>query len=410
MSKFIRILLIWLPLVAFFFLQFMLRVSPNVMADAILAHFQINATNFGMLMSLYYMGYACMQIPIGLLLDMYGARYIACIGALLCAVGGFLFAYTDHWSVGLFARLIIGMGSSGAFISASKVIRLWFPEKYFSLFVACTVTLGMMGAFAGGKPTAVLVEAYGWQKTLIFISLITLLVGISIFALVKNTPAEDSMREQFFQKDFWLNFFQILKEKNILWIAFLGALLTGPLCAFADVWGVSYLVHVYGLEKTDAAEACSSIYIGFAIGGPILAFIASQYNIYKRLIALSGISMAAALLIIMFGGIAYKILVTTCFFMGMFCAYQILLFSLVLESIPKKISGIMLGCINTINMLSGLFFLPIIGLLLDAFWEGESAGGVRLYSSFAYNIAFSTILVGLVSGSIGFLLLKEKKI
>ncbi|MEI8320916.1 MAG: MFS transporter [Alphaproteobacteria bacterium] len=409
MNKFIRIFFMWLPLVAFFFLQFMLRVSPNVMADDILNHFEINATSFGLLMSLYYMGYAGMQIPIGLLLDMYGPRYIAAAGALLCALGGILFAYTDDWVLALLSRLMIGMGSSAAFISASKVLRLWFPEKHFSLFMACTVTVGLLGAFAGGKPTAEWVQHYGWQNTLLFICLALFLISVFIYACVQNTPHDQGAKFEILEKGFLKNFGRLMVKENILWVAFFGALLTGPLCAFADVWGVSYLVHVYGLTKPDAAEACSMIYVGMATGGPVLAILGTQRDLYRKIIALSGAIMALALLMIMFINFSYPALVTFLFVVGIFCSYQILVFALVTANIPKKLSGVMVGSVNTINMLSGLVYLPIIGFLLDMCWEGALVNEVRIYSPFAYKIAFSTIIIGLIIGACGFVFLDRLK-
>ncbi len=384
----------------------MLRVSPNVMADDILQHFQINATNFGLLMSLYYMGYAGMQIPIGLLLDMYGPRYVATTGALLCAMGGLLFASTDHWYLALLSRLMIGMGSSAAFISTSKVIRLWFPEKYFSIFVAFTVTLGLLGAFSGGKPTAQWVALYGWKYTLLGMSFATLAVSAFIYMLVKNSHKEES-QHTVLEKGFFKSLISLMIEKQILWVAFFGALLTGPLCAFADVWGVSYLVHAYGLDKPRAAEACAIIYIGMAAGGPLLAFFGSQHHLYKKVISLSGAVMAAVLIGILSVKMDYKTLIAALFIMGVFCSYHILMFALVLEDVPKKISGVMVGFVNTINMLSGLFYLPIIGFLLDTCWTGQMLNGTRIYSAGAYKVAFSVIIIGLIIGAIGFLLLRN---
>jgi len=65
----------------------------------------------------------------------------------------------------------------------------------------------------------------------------------------------------------------------------------------------------------------------------------------------------------------YKTLLALLFVMGVFCSYQILIFALVLENVPKKISG----CVNTINMLSGLVYLPLIGFLLDTCWTGDTS-------------------------------------
>ncbi|UNM06038.1 MAG: MFS transporter [Holosporaceae bacterium] len=88
------------------------------MTKEILLHFQITATDFGILTSLYYLGYAVMQVPIGAFLDRYGPRYIASSFVLLCALGAILFAFATNWTIALIARFMIGVGSSGAYISS----------------------------------------------------------------------------------------------------------------------------------------------------------------------------------------------------------------------------------------------------------------------------------------------------
>ncbi|NDD67503.1 MFS transporter, partial [bacterium] len=77
----------WLLPLMFFAYQFVLRLWPSLLMSQIMQQFAIDATAFGVLVSVYYYGYAGMQIPIAILLDKYGPRYVIAACALLCGIG-----------------------------------------------------------------------------------------------------------------------------------------------------------------------------------------------------------------------------------------------------------------------------------------------------------------------------------
>ena len=64
----------WLMAVTFFAFQFVLRLDPGLVMPEIMGKFQVDATSFGVLSAAYYLGYAGMQIPVGILLDRYNPR------------------------------------------------------------------------------------------------------------------------------------------------------------------------------------------------------------------------------------------------------------------------------------------------------------------------------------------------
>jgi len=105
-----------------------------------------DATLFGMLSCMV----ACLLF--GYYADKCGSKETLVVGCFLIlglAIPIFMVLTAETWLAVLGAHILLG-----AFISTSKIIRLWFPEKYFFIFVAFTVTLGLLGVFAGGKPTA----------------------------------------------------------------------------------------------------------------------------------------------------------------------------------------------------------------------------------------------------------------
>ena len=69
-----RAWLIWVVAALFYAYEFFIRISPAVMVNSLMHSFALDAAALGSLSAFYYYAYACMQIPVGMLLDRYGIR------------------------------------------------------------------------------------------------------------------------------------------------------------------------------------------------------------------------------------------------------------------------------------------------------------------------------------------------
>ena len=70
--------------------------------------------------------YVLMQIPVGLLIDRFGARRVLFSGLSLMTVGQIGFAFADSYGTALAARLLVGIGDAMVFISVLRLVVAWF--------------------------------------------------------------------------------------------------------------------------------------------------------------------------------------------------------------------------------------------------------------------------------------------
>ena len=146
--------IMWFFTSLFFAFQFIIRVFPGLCVPELMNKFQINATEFGLLSSMYYYGYAGMQIPMALLLDRFGPRLIVSLCCFICSASIFLFYWAENWYLVLFARFLIGAVSAAGFLGTFKVISLWFPFSTYTRMFGLTNTVGLLGAVYGGRPVS----------------------------------------------------------------------------------------------------------------------------------------------------------------------------------------------------------------------------------------------------------------
>ena len=399
----------WTLTVAFFAYQFVLRVSPGVMMQDIITKFHIDASTFGWLTAFYYLGYAGMQIPVGMLLDRYNPRYIigACI--ILCSLGMVSFIYADHWLIALLGRFSIGAGSAAGFLGTCKILRAWFRNDQYAYMVGFTVTIGLVGAVGGGFPVSVASQKWGGHATLLGLTIIGFVLALMVIIFLYIPKIKEEQEEQEEKQSITAQITGLFKEPTILFMGLSSGLMVGVLGGFSDVWGVPYLMADYGFSKDNAAFLNSLIYVGLAIGGPLLAFISEKYKCSIGLTLFSGLGMAVTVLLLL-GGFASSEFVCGALLLiaGILCGYQVLILTLVSRMVHSNAVGLTTALANCLNVVFGFVFLASIGLIMDYFWLGELENGLRVYDVKAYKMALSTVPIASILGAVWFWTMKRK--
>ena len=257
-------ILMWSAAVLFYLYQYILRVSPGGMMEEVMGGFQIDAHWFGILCSAATYFYAALQVPAGMLSDLFGARRMILISIIACVAGITLFSTTDNFWIAYVGRILIGSGSACAFLCVSKISSDWFPVDKKTIMFALTVTMGTLGAMFGGKPIVYLTNSYGWQQTLQFLA--ALGVGILIinyFFLSPNKGPYGGDIED--KRETMIGILAVFKSKFCWMYAIVALGIYLSISVFADLWGVSFLVLKYGLTREDAAFVNSIIYFGPAL-------------------------------------------------------------------------------------------------------------------------------------------------
>ena len=392
--------LMWGLATTFFAFQFIIRIVPGLVMPDLMQKFHINATSFGFFASLYYLGYAGMQIPMAWLLDKFGPRIVISSCALICAVGTILLVHTDYWFVALICRFLIGASSAAGFLGTSKLTLLWFPTKLYAKMIALNCTFGLMGALYAGKPMSILVHKFGWDTVLLAVGLVGLSMTVVFFLLIRS-PNQTTRALQN-DTNILKNIITIITDKRIIIIAIANLLMVGTLEGFADVWGVSYLTITRNVSKSDAASFTSAIFLGMIFGAPILAYIADIIKSEFKVVSTAGFFLAVIFFIVLSlnTNLDDWVLYILLFLAGILCSYQVIIFSIGASLVPPYLSAITVAFLNCVNMLGGSFFHGIIGYMMDYFYNGHIENNLPVYNAITYTYALSIIPIAAMIGSI----------
>lgn len=384
-NSYTRAWIIWSIAAIFYLYEMILRVSPSVMTNDLMAYYDVTSTMLGVLISCYYYSYTLLQVPCGLILDKLGPRNLIALSSLFCAMGSLLFSMTNEIYIAQIGRFFVGAGSACAFISCLQIATSLFPKKYFVLIAGITNMMGTLGGLFGGLPVAKSVNSIGWQNTTLYLSLFGIFLIILVFIFIPKKIEhidEDSKNH--------ISIVSILRKVIINKQVILSGLIAGfmylPISAFSELWAVPFFMTKYNVNNEIASIASAVLFVGVAIGSIILAIVAKKIQSYMKTIRFSAIGVAILFIPLIYISYSIYISFSIVFIIGLLTGAQVINFTCAKNNSTLETSGTTIAFTNGIVMLIGSVFQPILGVFLDFFWNGSvSESGMRVYEISTYQ-------------------------
>ena len=383
----------------FYCYEYLLRMSPSVMTGKLMASFGISAGVLGNYVAYYYYIYTPMQLPVGVLMDRYGPRRLLTLACLLCVVGSFWFAHAHVGSALGGSRLLTGLGSAFAFVGVLKLASVWLPENRFALAAGLATTLGTIGGMIGDDLISTIASHHGWRDSISYFGYIGLVLAFIIFFCMRDKPKKSPVIQNHqptmtFRKlmpDVWS-----LIKNPLIWVTGIaGCLSYLPASAFAELWGVPFLKTAYGMDTRAAASAISIVFLGLAIGNPVIGWISDKIR-QRRMPFLIGAIFAGILaaILVYVPNLSKAELYAVLFLFGFFSSVETLVFAIGREVSHADVAGTAVAFMNMLVMVGGIVFQPLIGILLDSRWNGVKVNHAPVFSVSNYHFALFALPVG----------------
>lgn len=184
----------WLALLFFLIglIAYMDRSNIAIIAKPMMEDLNMNKVQFGMLASLFSLGYALSQIPAGLLAEKFGARKIVFYALVWWSIfTGLTALVKSHGLIGL-VRFLFGVGEGPMYPGNAVFNTYWFPKQEKGRAASALLAGSYFGPVIAPIVTVAIYQSLGWKAVFYIFALIGLLVAFVWYAIGRNRPEEHS--------------------------------------------------------------------------------------------------------------------------------------------------------------------------------------------------------------------------
>ncbi len=405
------------------------RSSLAALGPATQQHFDIDATTLSMFAMIQLVVYAGLQIPVGTLLDRFGATTMILTGGLFMAAGQTIMAtVADVW-LAILARVLVGAGDACTFISVMRLLPEWFSVRQLPVVSQLTGLIGQAGQLVSVTPLALVVAGFGWTSGFLGVAAIGVLVMILGGFVLRNAPGDGTLVERLTGRvgrlsrearslgageatgafampppetgmmpvitkrrmpglGFWDKLRRLVALPGVrlaFWVHF-----TSPfaLNVFILLWGTPFLTGGVGLDSATASGLLNIVVVSSMTAGLLLGPLSSRF-VERRVFMNMGITTAVMLVwlavLLWAGPPPMWLLIVLMIVMPFGGPASMIAFEVARSHTPRSFAGFGTGFVNMGGFIASLLVIVLIGFVLDL----QGAGSPDHYSLTAFKVAFA---------------------
>lgn len=363
------------------------RSVNAVLAPHLIAAFQLNAAQLGLLVSVYFLCSALFQVPLGLILDRFGPRRVQATLIILAAGGACIFALGSYWPLLLFGRAIMGIGSAGGLMTSILAVTMWFPSSRWPVMTGLVMSLASIGALFSTLPTQLVLNVTDWRHVLLGVALLSI-AAVGLLLAVVPEKKREAKGESFGEQ---LRGLGLIYRDPLFWrFAPLYLTTTGSTMAFQSLWAGPWLHDVAGfganavathLLVISALQICSYFVIGW------LATTLAKFNIKLPHIVMTGSAIYIASvtpLLLPNGAGVWSVILGA----GLLSNVNTLCYSIMSRHFPKHMTGRANAALNFFYFIGAFIVQFAVGLVMDT----VPATVPGHYPVTGYRLAFAVMI------------------
>ena len=378
---------IFLPFAAGYFLSYAYRTINAVLSPHLAVDLGLNASDLGLLTSVYFLTFAAFQLPLGLLLDRFGPRRVEATLLLFAAAGAGLFAISDGSTELVIGRGLIGLGVSACLMASFKAFVLWFPPARLPAVNGWILAAGGLGALVATAPVEAALRVTGWRGLFAGLAILTVAVAAALWLAVPERSSHRTVGGWGEQRRGVVEIFR----SPVFWrIAPTSVVSQASFLAIQGLWAGPWLRDVAGLDKTAAAGylfwVAAAMVAGF-LGMGQLAYRLSRRGVPPLVVAAGGMAlfMLTQLALLLKLEPLWPLWVV----FGFFGTAGTLNYAILTQAFPPALAGRVNTALNLLVFVVAFAGQWGMGAIINQ-WPAPGGG----YAEPGYQLAFGLALAG----------------
>jgi MFS family permease len=377
--------LLVVPLAAAYFASYFFRTVNALISGDLVGDLNLNAGQLGLLTSVYFLTFAFVQIPAGILLDRFGPRRVQVVLLCIAAIGAWLFAISRSLELLLIGRALIGLGVAASLIAGLKAIALWLPKERLAFANGCFITIGTLGVVAATAPSDLLLHFLGWRTLFWSLAGFCILCAIFIYALVPEATAVRSS-----SKAKPIQIVTVYTDRRFWRLAPLSMMCISTAWALQGLWAAPWFTDVDRLDHHAVVNRLFAMAISLSATALLLGLVADklrQRGVPPQAVLVGGAVLFIAMQIALILNFPIPSVLIWAIIAGTGAA-TVISYSILADYFPKEMSGQANSALNTLHIGGAFAIQAGIGMIV-----GHWASQQGHYPPIAYEMAIGANLI-----------------
>ena len=386
-----RFLPLYLGFAAAYLLSYLYRTVNAVISPELSSSLGVSASSLGLLTSAYFVAFAAMQLPAGMLLDRLGPRRVEPVLLTVAGLGALAFAASDYLAGLVLARALIGAGVAVCLMAPLKGIATWYQAERQASLAGWMMVAGGIGALLSTAPLAAALSVLSWRSIFVVLAAATFASALWIFLVVPDTPAPQRVVGWAQQ---WAGTASVFRSARLWWIAPLDAISMGSFMAIQGLWSVPWLMEVDGYTRAVAADHLLLVGIVILAAYFALGFFATalgRRGIGARHLFAAGLGLHTLMLAVIITRALPSTYLAWALY-GMGTGVHVLAYTVLTEGFPRELTARANTALNLLLFSCSFAMQWGIGIVIDAARAAfgvDTAGGLRF--AFVLVLAAQTL-------------------
>lgn len=164
------------------------RANLGIAIPYIKEDFHLSNTDIGATASLFYVGYALLQIPSGLIYQRFGVRYVMMGAMLLTSAATWVIGLTTNVLQLKIARAVLGVAEAPLNVGILTTINRWFPAREKATAVGVFMSSIKFAPAIVPPIGALIIYSLGWRYVFFLFAFPGIVIALLWFFFVKDSP------------------------------------------------------------------------------------------------------------------------------------------------------------------------------------------------------------------------------
>jgi MFS family permease len=340
------------------------RTIPSITVNGIAEELQAGPAALALFGGMFHWSFALMQVPVGLVLDIFGVRRAVIALSGFVILGGAICTFAPDMNSLFLGQILIGIGCSPAFMAAIVFTSKHWPVARFAGISGLVLAIGSGGMLLSATPLAWVIDRWSWRSAFAVLTILSIFTLLASALILEKSAVQ---RARNLASEIWGGFYGlrfVLFGRRPIALLAIGFVSYGAVITIRGLWIVPMFVERYGVSLLSAGNVALFFSIAMIIGPAVGGYLDPGDKARPAAITMMALAIAASICALaIFDGFSLWLDAILCITIGFLSGFFILVYAEARSSYPPELTGRGLTALNMSFFLGAAVAQSLSGII-----------------------------------------------